>query len=486
MNTKKFSELNISKEVLKATDNMGFEIAMPIQAQAIPPLLEGKDVIGQAMTGTGKTVAFAIPAIESINPRLKKPQVLILCPTRELAIQVAVEVEKLAQFKDGIYELPIYGGQPISRQLQALRRGPQIIIGTPGRVLDHLNRKSLKLDSVTSVILDEADEMLNMGFVQDIETILTYVPQKRQTVLFSATMSKAILALTQKYQTNPTIIKIEHEKLSVPKITQEYFEINRINKLDLLLLMLEEHNPWLTIIFCNTKRMVDKLIINLRSHGHAAEGLHGDMAQAKRSRIMESFRSGKTTILVATDVAARGIDVDDVEMVFNYDIPVDEEYYVHRIGRTGRAGKTGRAYTFVLPREMHMLKGIERYTKTQINRGKEPGEQELLKLKTNSTVKRIMSFIKKNNLDMYKGALEQALSKDVSWVDVAAALFKMQCTPDNKQDDARPQRSEGRGMRKAPSSKRQSSQSKRPFSAKPTHRKKSPNRSMFKNKKRDW
>ncbi len=367
MNTIKFEALNLSNDVLKAVLDMGFSQTTPIQAQAIPEIIAGHDVIGQASTGTGKTAAFGIPAIEKIDPQHKAVQILALCPTRELAIQVSGEITKLLKYKRAISALPVYGGQPIERQFAGLRRGPQIVIGTPGRILDHLDRGTLRLDNVSMVILDEADKMLDMGFRPDIEQILRTIPRNRQTVLFSATMSSEILQLTKRYQNNPKMIKVAPEKLSIPPVEQIYFDVEQSKKTQALIQLLDIHNPRLAIVFCNTKRKVDNVSRILRDRGYQAAGIHGDIRQSKRDSIMTRFRNDKINILVATDVAARGIDVANVEIVFNYEIPQDVESYIHRIGRTGRAGKTGKALSLVSGREMGQLRDIKRYTKATIN-----------------------------------------------------------------------------------------------------------------------
>ena len=347
METVRFEDLGLRPQILRAVMEMGFEAATPIQARAMPIIMEGRDVIGQAQTGTGKTAAFGIPLLEKIDPKSKKLQALVLCPTRELAIQVADEIRRLCRFMHGIKVLPIYGGQDIGKQIRSLKGGIQLIIGTPGRVMDHMRRHTLKLENLHTVVLDEADEMLDMGFREDIETILDYIPGEHQTVLFSATMPKPILEITRKYQHDAVTIKIVKKELTVPSIEQYYYDAKRRDKVDMLTRLLDYYNPKLSLIFCNTKRCVDELTKELSDRGYFAEGLHGDMKQAQRDRVMRNFRAGKTEILIATDVAARGIDVDDVEAVFNYDLPQDDEYYVHRIGRTGRAGRTGMAFSFV-------------------------------------------------------------------------------------------------------------------------------------------
>ena len=324
----KFDELNIDERILRAVEDMGFEETSPIQTQAIPAVLEGIDVIGQAQTGTGKTAAYSIPMLQKINPDVKKPQAIVLCPTRELAVQVAEEIRKLAKYMSDIKVLPVYGGQEIVRQIKSLKAGVQIIVGTPGRVMDHMRRKTVKFDSVSMVILDEADEMLDMGFREDMETILTETPEERQTVLFSATMPKPIMEIARKFQKDAKIIKVVRKELTVSNIDQFYYEVRPKNKTEILSRLIDIYNPKLSVVFCNTKRQVDELISELKGRGYFADGIHGDMKQQQRDRVMDDFRSGKTEILIATDVAARGIDVDGVDIVFNYDLPQDEEYYV--------------------------------------------------------------------------------------------------------------------------------------------------------------
>lgn len=422
----RFNDLNVSDEIKNAVQDMGFEEATPIQTKAIPVVLTGVDIIGQAQTGTGKTAAFGIPALEKIDPRDKALQVLVLCPTRELAIQAAEEIRKLAKYKKGIKTLPIYGGQSIDRQIRAIKSGVQMVIGTPGRVMDHIRRKTLKLGGLKMVILDEADEMLNMGFREDIETILKDVPEERQTLLFSATMPKAIINITKLYQKNPELVKVAHKQLTVPNIEQIYLEVKQSNKLEVLARLIDMHNPKLAIVFSNTKRKVDELVTQLQSRGYFADGLHGDMKQGERERVMGKFRSGTIDILVATDVAARGIDVDDVEVVFNFDVPQDEEYYVHRIGRTGRAGRTGKAFTFVSGRkEIYSLKDIQRYTKSKIKRHEVPSLSDVQERKTNIFLDEVKEIIKEGELTKYISIVDKLLEEEFTSIEISAALLKM-------------------------------------------------------------
>lgn len=367
-----FNELSLSQAIQSAIADMGFEFASPIQAQSIPVLLTGRDLIGQAQTGTGKTAAFSIPLLEKLDLSIKKPQALILCPTRELAVQVSEEIKKLSKYMDGLYTLPVYGGDSMERQIALLRKGVHVVVGTPGRIQDHIRRGTLPLDFVKVAVLDEADEMLNMGFVDEIEAILELLPEEKQTVFFSATMPDPILKLTKKFQRDPEIVKVVREELTNINIEQLHYVVHEEDKLELMARLLEAHDLKLVLAFCNTKQRVDELVDELQQRGFAAEGLHGDMVQSIRNTVMKRFRTGQVSILVATDVAARGIDVNDVNAVFNYDVPLDPEYYVHRIGRTGRAGKTGMSLTFVLKRELLRLRNIERYSNTKIGRGEIP------------------------------------------------------------------------------------------------------------------
>ena len=426
METVKFTELDIKPEILKAVANMGFEAMSPIQAKAIPVELSGKDVIGQAQTGTGKTAAFGIPILQKVDPKLKKPQAIVLCPTRELAVQVAEEIRKLAKYMSDIKVLPVYGGQEIVRQIKSLKTGVQIIVGTPGRVMDHMRRKTVKFDNINMVILDEADEMLDMGFREDMETILTETPEDRQTVMFSATMPKAIMDIARNFQKDARIIKVVRKELTVSNIEQFYYEVRPKNKTEVLCRLIDIYNPRLSVVFCNTKRQVDELISELKGRGYFADGIHGDMKQQQRDRVMDDFRSGKVDILIATDVAARGIDVDDVDMVFNYDIPQDEEYYVHRIGRTGRAGRSGMALSFISGKEVYKLKDIERYCKTKILAKPVPSLDDVKNTKLDNMFDKIRQTIEEGGLtDMVNLVEEHVNQEEYTSMDMAAALLKM-------------------------------------------------------------
>ena len=422
----KFDELNIDERILRAIEDMGFEETSPIQTQAIPAVCEGIDVVGQAQTGTGKTAAYTIPMLMKIDPQIKKPQAIVLCPTRELAVQVAEEIRKLAKYMSDIKVLPVYGGQEIVRQIKSLKTGVQIIVGTPGRVMDHMRRKTVKFDNINMVILDEADEMLDMGFREDMETILTETPEDRQTVMFSATMPKAIMDIARNFQKDARVIKVVRKELTVSNIEQFYYEVRPKNKTEVLCRLIDIYNPRLSVVFCNTKRQVDELISELKGRGYFADGIHGDMKQQQRDRVMDDFRSGKVDILIATDVAARGIDVDDVDMVFNYDIPQDEEYYVHRIGRTGRAGRSGMALSFISGKEVYKLKDIERYCKTKILAKPVPSLDDVKNTKLDNMFDKIRQTIEEGGLtDMVNLVEEHVNQEEYTSMDMAAALLKM-------------------------------------------------------------
>jgi ATP-dependent RNA helicase DeaD len=422
----KFADLPFSEEVQKALADMGFEKPSPIQQSAIPFILEGKDLIGQAQTGTGKTAAFAIPTIEMINPEIRGVQALIMCPTRELAIQVAEEFKKLSKYKRNIKCLPVYGGTSIDKQIQVLRQGVQIIIGTPGRIMDHIDRGTLKLDQVQMVILDEADEMLNMGFIDDIESILSDVPEERQTVFFSATMPKPILDLTKKFQKNPEIIKISKSELTVTNIEQFYFEVRSPARTEAMCRLVDMYGLKLMLVFCNTKRAVDGLVEELQMRNMQAEAIHGDLRQQQRNNVLAKFKGGVINILVATDVAARGIDVDSVDAVFNYDIPMDDESYVHRIGRTGRAGKSGRSFTFVTGRKDSLkLKDILHYTKASITKGEVPTQEEIETFRKKQFVEKITNLVYADELKDFIPAAEELINSGIAAKSIIAALIKL-------------------------------------------------------------
>jgi len=407
--------------VLQAVTEMGFEESTPIQAKAIPIAMKGADLIGQAQTGTGKTAAFGIPLISKIPPEEDRIVALVMTPTRELAIQVADELGKLARYK-GIRTLPIYGGQDIGRQIRALKKKPQIIIGTPGRLLDHINRKTIRLDDVKTVVLDEADEMLDMGFMEDITTILGLVPEERQTMLFSATMPPNIQKLAQQFLRNPEHVSVIPKNITAPSIEQTYIEVHEREKFEALSRLLDMESPDLAIVFGRTKRRVDELSEALQKRGYSADGLHGDLSQNQRDTVMRKFRDGSIDVLVATDVAARGLDVSGVTHVINFDLPQDPESYVHRIGRTGRAGKEGIAYTFVTPREIDHLHFIERVTRQRIARRPLPSLAEAIEGKQRVTAERLIEIIQQDDFTEYKGIAIQLLEQYDSVHLVAAAM----------------------------------------------------------------
>jgi len=425
----KFQDLGISQATLKAVLKMGFEEATPIQAETIPLSLENKDLIGQAQTGTGKTAAFGIPLVEKVDTKMDAIQGIIIAPTRELAIQVSEELYKIGAGKR-VRVLPIYGGQDISRQIRSLKKAPHIIVGTPGRVLDHINRKTMRLDTVNTVILDEADEMLNMGFIEDIESILASTPEERQTLLFSATMPGPIQRMAEKFMKDPQIVRVKTKEMTVPLIDQYYLEVQERNKFDVLTRLLDIQSPELAIVFGRTKRRVDELSEALTLRGYTAEGIHGDLSQAKRLSVLRKFKEGTIDVLVATDVAARGLDISGVTHVYNFDIPQDPESYVHRIGRTGRAGKAGVAMTFITPREKSYLAVVEKTTKRKMERMKAPTLDEALEGQQRAVVDKIVQTIESNNLHYYKAAADELLEANDATTVVAAVLKMLTKEPD--------------------------------------------------------
>ncbi len=428
METIRFEESGIDERIIRAVKEMGFESMSPIQQEAIPAVLRGEDIIGQAQTGTGKTAAFGIPALQMIDPSAKGVQCIVLCPTRELAIQAADEIRKYAKYMHGIKVLPIYGGQDINRQIRSLASNVQIVVGTPGRVMDHMRRHTLKLKNIKLMVLDEADEMLNMGFREDIETILEGVSTEHQTVLFSATMPQAILDITSQYQkADAKHIQIQKKELTIPLVKQYYYEVKRENKEEVAARLLDYYNPRQTLVFCNTKKMVDELCEKLKGRGYFAEGLHGDLSQAQRDKVMQGFRKGTTEILVATDVAARGIDVDDVEAVINYDVPQDIEYYVHRIGRTGRAGRSGRSFTLVVGREIYKIREIEKVCNTKIKARCVPSGADVTAAKSEKILTEILTVLKEQDLSTMLPIIETKLNEeDCTAMELCAAFLKQQ------------------------------------------------------------
>ena len=422
----RYEDAQIDERILRAVRELGFEEMTPIQEQAIPLFMTGKDMIGQAQTGTGKTAAFGIPILQKIDPDNRNLQAVILCPTRELAMQAAEELRKFSKYMHGIKVLPIYGGQDIVRQIRNLKGGAQIIVGTPGRVLDHMRRHTLKMEDVRTVVLDEADEMLNMGFREDIETILNQMPEERQTGLFSATMPGPILELTRTYQKDAVYVKMTPKEVTIPLIKQAYYQVRRQDKEEVLCRLIDYYDPKRALIFCNTKRMVDELTEHLKERGYEAEGLHGDLSQHQRDTVMNLFRSGRAGILIATDVAARGIDVNDVEAVYNYDVPEDIEYYVHRIGRTGRAGKTGRSFTLVVGREAYKIRDIERVCHTKIRERKIPGAADITARKASKILKEAVHVAEQKDISRAtEYIMEEIALGEHSAVEIAAAFMQM-------------------------------------------------------------
>jgi ATP-dependent RNA helicase DeaD len=425
MEKRPFAELGVSQEILKAVHKLGYEEASPIQTAVIPAVLEGRDVVGQSATGSGKTAAFAIPAIEIAKAAVHKVQVLILCPTRELAVQVAEETGKLLLFKRGLNVVPIYGGQSYDRQFRALAAGVQIVIGTPGRVMDHMERGTLKLDALRLVVLDEADRMLDMGFRDDIEHILSAVPPERQLLFFSATMPRVIQDLIGRYSRDPAWIKVESHAQNAPQVDQVYFEVDRRSKLEVLTRLIDINDFRYGLIFCSTKVMVDELDQQLHARGYATDRLHGDLSQMQRTRVMEKFRKRAFEFLVATDVAARGLDVDDLEVVFNFDLPNDAEDYTHRIGRTARAGKSGKAVTFVSGRELYRLQSMVRFANLKIRRETVPSLGQVDEARANLFYEKIRGVIDAGQFEKQDRVVDRLLDQGYSSTDICSALIQL-------------------------------------------------------------
>jgi ATP-dependent RNA helicase DeaD len=432
MNNIKFSDMPISDNVKKSLAEKGYEEATSIQTKAIPLILEGRDVLGLAQTGTGKTGAFAIPIIERVEIDDNTVQTLILCPTRELVLQICEEITSILKYKESVRVAAIYGGQQIDKQIYLLKKRPQIIVGTPGRIIDHLRRRTIRLDNIRTIVLDEADEMLNMGFRDDLNIILDSANKDRQTVLFSATMSKEIKSIAESYQSDPVTVEIEHETMTVPKIKQYYIEINESKKIDLLDRLISTLDTKLGLVFCNTKKRVDEVATALQLRGYSVEALHGDLRQSSRDQVLNKFRNNKLQLLIATDVAARGIDVNDIEIVFNYDVPMDDEYYVHRIGRTGRAGKEGSSITFITAREYGKLKYIEKYTKAKIDKYIIPSSSYMIESKIN----RLLSGVEASNISEYTKYVDDYLEQnpDLTISDIAYYLLEQLMGDINKEE----------------------------------------------------
>lgn len=446
-----FKDLALSPAILKAIEEIGYVKPSPIQAEAIPVVLSGKDIIGQAQTGTGKTAAFMLPILEKIDHKSRHVQALVLCPTRELAVQVHEESKKFARNMRDVHILSIYGGQSYDPQIRALKKGVQIVVGTPGRVMDHMRRGTLKLDNLKMLVLDEADEMLNMGFKDDIEEILEKTPESRQTVMFSATMAREIMNIAKTYQKSPEIVKVVSEELSNKKIDQYFVEVRRQDRVHAMIRCIDMMGLTSSIVFTNTKREVDELVSKLQEEGYVTEGLHGDLKQAQRDRVMNSFRRKNVNILVATDIAARGIDVSNVEAVFNYDIPLNEENYVHRIGRTGRAGMTGLSITFVFGKDMFRIRRIEEYTKTKMSKMPIPTVEQIQEKRSNHVIEAVISNLEGQDFTKENELIAAILEKGYSLEQVAAGLLRMnigQSTKDYAPIQEVSANTKSKGMRK--------------------------------------
>lgn len=433
MSDSSFAGLHISSPILKAINDLGFEAPTPIQQQAIPPLLEGRDVVGQAQTGTGKTAAFGIPILERIDTSVHGVQALVMCPTRELAIQVTGELIKLGRHMDGLQVIPVYGGQPIGRQIKALKRGAQVVVGTPGRIIDHLQRKTLTFGELKQVVFDEADEMLNMGFREDMERILSYADGSMQMIMFSATVSNQIRQIMSRYMNDPLTLRTGREEIAAPNIEQYVVEVRDSVRTEAIGRLMDIRGFKLALVFCNTKRKTGKLARELKSLGYAADVINGDLGQNQRERVMGRFRDGRLDMLVATDVAARGIDVDDIDVVFNYDIPHDTEYYVHRIGRTGRAGRSGVAITFCSANKRKQLRAIEKTVGRKLKSMNMPSPAEVTSFRLEGFFERVNELLEKGGLRDYIEQIEKFSDDRFTGMELAAALLKMQ-TADSSGD----------------------------------------------------
>ena len=425
MDTPPFSELGLPDALLAAIETLGYERPSPIQAMSIPPALLGKDLVGLSATGSGKTAAFTLPALAKLDVKLGHPQVLILCPTRELAVQVCEEVHRLGAKMAGLHATPVYGGAPIDRQLRALRSGAQLVVGTPGRLLDHLRRGSFDPSHIKMAILDEADRMLDMGFKDEMDELLAALPPERQTLFFSATMNQGVSRLIQKFGNSPEIIEIQQKARTVSTVEQSYFEVRQRSKVEVLSRILDMNPPRLGIVFCNTKRSVDECTEDLVNRGYSADRLHGDITQQMRERVLKRFREGSVEILVATDVAARGLDIEEIDIVFNYDLPTDPEDYVHRIGRTGRAGRSGRAVSFVYGREIYRMQSIERYTRSVVKRERIPSVEQVEGRRADLIFDDLKERLESGKFDTYQDSIDRLLEQGHTPTDIAGALVTM-------------------------------------------------------------
>jgi ATP-dependent RNA helicase DeaD len=458
-----FGNLTLSKQVNRAIQEMGFEEPTPVQAKAIPLLMEGRDLVAQALTGTGKTAAFGIPLVELVEPNRNVVQAVVLAPTRELAVQVAEQLNLLGRYR-GVRLVAIYGGQPIERQLRALNRGVHVVVATPGRLLDHMRRRSVDLTSVRMLVLDEADLMLQMGFQEDVEYVVGHLPAERITALFSATMPKPILDIVHRYMRDPESLRLSEPKaLTVPEVEQVFYEVPFPRKFEALCRVLDVRQPDRAMVFCSTKRMVDETVERLKARGYQTEGLHGDISQPGRERILRAFREGRTELLIATDVAARGLDIPAVSLVINFDIPPDPEYYVHRIGRTGRLGRGGEAITFVNPREVPELRMIERTTGARIRRGEVPTAAQAEEREAQLLEERLLDVLAQDGWGPYRLVVEDLLAEHDP-IDVAAAALAMAAgasqarrklsEPPQSLESEEPGRPRSRPQRRAPEARK--------------------------------
>ena len=420
-----FSQLGLPAPLLKAVESLDFEKPSPIQALAIPPALAGKDLVGLSETGSGKTAAFVLPVLTKIDLNLQVPQALILCPTRELAVQVCEEVHRLGSNLPGLRAIPVYGGAPIDRQLRALRSGVHLIVGTPGRLLDHLRRKSFDPTLIKIAVLDEADRMLDMGFREDMESLLGAIHNDHQTLFYSATMNRGVEQLIGAFGNDPETIKVKRKSLTVASIEQRYYEVRHRSKLEVLSRIIDTEQPRLALVFCNTKRTVDECTEALLARGYCADRLHGDITQQLRERTLQRFRDGTVELLVATDVAARGLDIDDIDIVFNYELPQDPEDYVHRIGRTGRAGRNGRAISFVFGRDIYRLQNVERYIRQPIAHTRIPSQEEVEGKRTDMIFETLKDLLESGAYDPHGSQIERLLDQGHAATDIAGALFSL-------------------------------------------------------------
>lgn len=425
MDTPPFSELGLPDEFLKAVESMGFEGPSPIQAKTIPLALTGKDLIGLSQTGSGKTAAFALPTLSRIDADLNEPQALIVCPTRELAVQVCEEVFNLGCKAKKIRAVPVYGGTPIDRQLKSFRKGVHVVVGTPGRLLDHLKRRSFNPKNIQTVILDEADRMLDMGFREEMEELLDALPRERQTMFFSATMNRQVSRLIDGFGKNPELVEIERKALTVSSIDQSCYEVRQRSKIEVLSRLIDIDPPRLALIFCNTKRLVDEVTESLLARGYTADRLHGDITQQMRERVLARFKDGVVELLVATDVAARGLDVENVELVVNYELPHDPEDYVHRIGRTGRAGRSGKAVSFVFGRDIYRLQTIEKFTRQSIRRERVPTQEQVEGKRADKVFDTIHEKLEAKEYGDYQAYLDRLLEQGHTATDIANAAFSL-------------------------------------------------------------